>query len=118
MRFAFVLFLFFALACNEPVEPYQKISGKWKAADWLVRGKPAGKNLSNVWFQFNVDKTYQSQLGSQNEKGTYKLKGDYLYTRADGQLEILVKVSRPSADTLVLEMNNSGSDETLVLVKE
>lgn len=113
-----VFLLLLLAACNQPEEYYQKIYGKWKAADWLVNAQSAGKNLTNVSFQFNPDKTYQSQLGAKGESGTFKLKSEYLYTQAEGQLEIVVKVVKLSADSLVLDMNNAGQSETLILVRE
>ncbi|MDZ4845222.1 MAG: hypothetical protein SH857_06695 [Chitinophagales bacterium] len=112
-----ILLLLFS-ACSQPEEYYQKIYGKWKAADWLVNGQSAGKNITNVSFQFNADKTYQSKLGAKGENGIFKLKSEYLYTTAEGQLEIMVKIAKLTADSLVLDMNNAGQSETLLLVKE
>jgi len=106
------------VSCTTEQEKYAAISGEWNAAAWLVRGQPSDKNLSNVYFRFNQNKTYQSQLGAQKESGTFRIKGDYLYTQAPDRLEIMVKISKLTSDTLVLDMNNAGQEETLILVRK
>ena len=115
--------LVFALAimlspCANDDERYKAIKGEWNAAEWLVTGKPSNKNIQDIRFHFNEDNTYRSQLGASAEKGTFRIQGDYLYTKAENRLEIMVKIRKLTNDSLVLDMNNSGQEETLILIRE
>lgn len=117
-KFIPLVLLSLVTACNDPTEDnYRAITGKWQAADWLVNGRPSGKNIKNVSFQFSDDKTYSSRLGAVTENGIYRIEKNYLYTQAENQMEILVKITKLTADSLTLGMNNAGQEETLILVK-
>ncbi|PIY31807.1 MAG: hypothetical protein COZ08_08155, partial [Bacteroidetes bacterium CG_4_10_14_3_um_filter_42_6] len=75
------------------------------------------RDVQSVTFMFEENGTYAATFGTQQEAGTYRLEGDKLYTNAQGQVQKMVKLPRLAADTLVMDMNRSGTAETLVLVR-
>lgn len=91
--------------------------GDWKGAEWLVGGNPSEYDAKKVSFHFGADGGYSSDFGGDVEKGTYILRNDKLFTTPDGQLEIMVLISKLTKDSLVFDMNRSGRAETLTLVK-
>ena len=91
--------------------------GDWKGAEWLVGGNPSEYDAKKVSFHFGNDGGYNSDFGGDIEKGTYILRDDKLFTTPDGQLEIMVLISKLTKDSLVFNMNRSGRAETLTLVK-
>lgn len=91
--------------------------GDWKGAEWLVGGNPSEYDAKKVSFHFGAEGGYSSDFGGDVEKGTYILRNDKLFTTPDGQLEIMVLISKLTKDSLVFQMNRSGRAETLTLVK-
>jgi hypothetical protein len=95
------------------------VQGDWQGISWNVNGKPSDRNVSAVRFSFSKnDNTYQAAMGSQEEKGTYRLSGEKLYTTAEGKAEKMVQIALPSPDTMVMQMNRQGDLEELILVKK
>ena len=92
--------------------------GDWKGTQWLVDGNPSEYDAAKVSFHFANDGGYSSDFGGDKEKGTYILREDKLYTTPDGQLEIMVQISKLTKDSLVFDMNRSGRPEKLTLVKK
>ena len=118
-----LLTLFFACKSEPKINP-ELIVGTWNGVDWRVQGKSSGRDAAAVFFVFapftgegSVEGTYMAAYGSQKEKGSYKLKGDKLYTTAEDKIEKVVRIVSISADTLVLGMNRMGQEEELVLVE-
>jgi len=93
------------------------LTGTWHGVEWRVEGKATQRDVQSVTFMFEENGTYAATFGTQQEAGTYRLEGDKLYTNAQGQGQKMVKLPRLAADTLVMDMNRSGTAETLVLVR-
>jgi outer membrane biogenesis lipoprotein LolB len=100
-------------ACAEDRGYHQDIQGDWAAYRWTV-AQSEEREASQVSFRFEGDR-YQAAMGTQEEQGAFRVKGDKLYTQAEGQKEIMVKIARLSNDTLELEMNRGGTAEHLYL---
>ena len=97
--------------------PMEDVIGKWKGQSWLVKGEDVGRDASRVKFEFNSDSTYYAAMGSQDEKGIFRLVENKLYTTAQGDAEKNVELSKVNADSMVMMMNRQGTMETLVLVR-
>lgn len=93
--------------------------GKWKGADWLLEGNSTDFDAHLVHFSFADDDNYLADFGgTQKEIGTYRLEGDKLYTTAKGKKEKVVRLVTLNQDSIVMDMNRSGRDEVLILVRE
>lgn len=91
--------------------------GNWKGTEWIADGNPAEYDAKQVHFSFTKE-GYYSDFGGEKEKGTYYLRDNDLYTTADNGIEIMVKISKLTKDSLVFKMNRSGQAETLTLVRK
>ena len=122
----FVLAATLLFACkSEPKINPELLVGTWNGVDWKVKGVSSGRDAKSVFFVFaplsgdhQNEGTYIAAYGSQKEKGSYKLKGDKLYTTAEDKIEKVVRIVNINADTLVLGMNRMGQEEELVLVEK
>lgn len=113
--FPILLTLFFSCKNETPINP--DLLGHWTGTEWLREGKPLDADASQVHFTFNADGTFEAKFGAQTEAGIFNMEGDKLYTKAEGQLRKMVKIQKLSADTLQFQMNRTGTEEVMVLVK-
>lgn len=113
-------------ACkSDPKINPELLIGTWNGIDWKVQGKSTDRDAHSVNFVFTPlgkdessgQGTYLATYGDQKEKGSFKLKGDKLYTTAEDKIEKVVRIIHISADTLVLGMNRMGQEEELVLIE-
>jgi len=116
------LLLFFSLAffisCGNDASDNSQILGNWKGVSWKVDGKESGRDAGQVNFEFMTNGNYSAAFGSQKEKGVFNLKGNKLYTTAEGQVEKMVQVILSGNDTLLMDMNRVGTPEVLTLVRQ
>lgn len=104
------------LACNS-LHNIELLHGSWVVADW----RRVGTNITisqRMDFDFNADKTYSIDYGSEKEVGSYYLAGEFLHTKEKGGIEKSVLIKSLSADSLVINMNRSGSLEEIILTKK
>lgn len=107
-----------AVSCGETENNNDQIYGNWQAISWTAAGMETLDEGSSVTFQFNDDDTYAAKSGETlQEEGIYRLSGTKLYTTAKGKIEKLVEVELSGTDTLTMNMNRSGTAETMILVK-
>ena len=104
-------------ACKRANDNNPAIIGKWQGKEWLVFGKPMGEDASQVEFEFTAEGDYSARFGEQEESGVWRTQKEKLYTTAQGQQEIVVKILRLDSTTLKFEMNRGGQQETLELTK-
>ncbi|MBK9338711.1 MAG: lipocalin family protein [Lewinellaceae bacterium] len=104
-------------ACKRANDNNPALIGKWQGKEWLVFGKPMGQDASLVFFEFTTDGDYSAQFGDQEESGVWRTQKDKLYTTAQGEKEIVVKILTLNETTLRFEMNRGGQQETLELTK-
>jgi len=105
-------------SCQNNDEAQKLLTGKWRGVEWRAAGEATQRDVQSVHFQFEQDGSYQAAFGAQQEAGKYRLDGYKLYTNAEGQAQKMVKLTKLTQDTLVMDMNRAGQEETLVLVKE
>lgn len=115
----FLLLIILSLYSCEDPEQYKKISGHWNCTHWSsVENSQNRCNGSNVYFEFNEDKTYESKLGDVKDVGTYTISGSDLTVSPKGKLDIKVEIQVLNSDSLSFLMNSGGIQEKMVLLKE
>ncbi|MDB5201305.1 MAG: hypothetical protein JWQ27_714 [Ferruginibacter sp.] len=111
--FTSVLLLF---SCSEK-ENNKLIVGKWTGTEWLINGQPSNRNTAATIFNFDEKGGYTFSYAGTEEKGTYKVENNMLFTKPAGEQEIMVKINKLSKDSLVFDMNRSGTAEILTLLR-
>lgn len=114
---AFSTLLLMIAACNNGGNDILLL-GKWNGAEWLIDGKPSDYDVQNTFFNFDSTGHYTFDYAGNNEKGTYKLENEMLFTTPDNQKEMMVKIMKQTKDSLVFEMNRSGQPEQLTLIRK
>lgn len=119
-NFPFIVFLIFLTAACKQAPKYDMalLMGEWKGAEWMVKGKPSGRDAREVRFAFDPAMTYTAAYGEQKESGSFRVDGEKLYTTAEDKIEKVVRIEQLSSDSLVLNMNRVGQEELLILVKQ
>lgn len=103
--------------CTESEFNEIDIQGNWKVASWTV--KSSGKAINNKMdMDFNADKKYTIDYGSEKETGKYWIAGEFLHTAEENQSEKKVKIIKLSTDTLKIQMNRGGEIENVTLLKK
>ncbi len=116
LLFACATFCTMLFSCSE--SPNSKmIRGNWKATEWLVNGQPSETNAQQTFFSFDDKGNYSFDHAATKETGTYKVENDMLFTTPKGQNEMMVKIMKLTADSLVFDMNRGGQPETLTLLR-
>ncbi len=98
--------------CGNDLGYQAGIQGKWQATHWATTS--GERPVDNVNFDFHGE-TYNAKLGLKDETGSFRIDSDKLYTTAEGQQEIMVKIMKLTPDSLVFEMNRGGTQEVLTL---
>lgn len=117
LLFLSLLIIGLGTSCQLAENNNEDVFGSWKAISWEAAGIETLGEDANVTFTFNEDDTYVASSGSSSEKGTYRLMETNLYTNAEGQVEKMVEIKLPSIDTMIMNMNRAGTEETMILVK-
>lgn len=118
MRATLIFLLVFSLASCGESENSRLIVGSWSGTEWLVDGKPSGKNAKATEFSFEENGNYSYNYAGNVEKGTYKVEKNSLFTKPEGELEMMVKIAKVTSDSLVFDMSRGGRPETLILLKK
>ena len=111
----FILLAFFS-SCIESVNN-KLIVGNWKAVYWTENGTPNVAKAENTSFVFDEKNHYSFIHGGTTKNGTYKVENNLLFTTEEGMQEIMVNITKLTADSLVFDMNNGGTPEKLTLIK-
>ncbi len=112
-----VVFLFY---CKKEEGP--DLIGHWQAFEITEEGEPLQVDPREIQFEFQADGIYyfQSTL-NYREAGRYRLSNrEYLFTTdtlESGAAEKAVEISRLTADSLTLRMNDAGKERLLKLEK-
>lgn len=94
------------------------IVGSWSGKEWLANGSPSNRNVAETYFKFDDKGNYTYTYAGTEEKGTYKVENDMLFTKPADQQEIMVKIAKLTQDTLIFDMNRSGQTELLTLGRD
>ena len=108
--------MFFSSCGNK--ENNKMIIGNWTGREWLVNGSPSNRNVAETHFMFDDNGNYRYTYAGTEEKGTYKVENDMLFTKPVDQQEIMVKIKKLNADTLIFDMNRGGQTELLTLLRD
>jgi hypothetical protein len=110
-------FFLLLLACGNNKNK-ELIIGDWYGTEWNVNGKVSSLNEANTFFSFKNNGKYSLRFAGNAENGTYIVEKDNLFTRPYEQQEIMVRISKLTADSLVFDMNRGGEPETLTLLRK
>ena len=113
-----LLFLFAFYSCNIDDKRYEMLLGEWYGSSWIIDDSQREYDASQVHFHFMEENEYTAQLGNREEVGTYRLVDRMLYTDAEGQSEMAVRLIYIDHEMLRLGMNRGGQLETLTLKRE
>ena len=108
--------IIFLSACTGN-ENNKMILGNWKGVEWLVNGANSNLDGKKAFFTFNDEDYYTFIYAGNKEKGTYKVENNMLFTKPTNEQEIMVKIIKLTKDSLVFNMNRSGQEETLTLIR-
>ncbi|MEZ4849056.1 MAG: lipocalin family protein [Bacteroidia bacterium] len=112
---SFLIGFLFMSCTNKEYE--QKIAGKWKTVNWEV--EQSGEKLDGQMnFTFENDGTYTLDYGSKIENGKFWITDDVLHTQAEGGVEIIVRITQLTEDSLGFQMNRGGTIEVVDLARE
>jgi len=111
---ALIAVAFMAESCSTTNYNERAIIGRWFSQAWQREGAETGLT---AWFEFNEDKTYRAVIARTKEQGTWWIDGYKLYTHAEGQEEIVVKIERLEGSILEIGMNRGGQYEQVVFSK-
>lgn len=107
------------ISCNNTPNPNEKlIIGNWQAVSWVNTAGQAVEQTQTVQFNFTPDGKYSYTNEGVKENGTYKIENDMLFTTAEKQNEMMVKIAKATNDSLVFEMSRGGQNEVLRLVRK
>jgi len=115
--FGVILLMQVISSCNTK-ESNPLLYGEWRGAEWLIEGNASNRNVAETYFSFDPNGNYSFGYGSTIEKGTFKVENDMLFTKPEGQAEMMVKISKLTKDSLVFDMNRGGTVEVLTLLKK
>lgn len=104
------------IACQQAIDK-KMLLGEWKGAQWLIQGQDADYDATSTYFSFKDDGTYTYRYTDMEEKGKYFVSRNELITTPDGGIKMMVKIEKLTSDSLVMNMNRSGTSETLTLVR-
>ena len=111
-----VLVFFFLSGCSNK-ESEEKIVGNWSVFNWEI--VDSGEKLrGQMSFAFNDEGLYSLDYGTKKENGKFWIIGDVLHTQAEGESEIIVKLTRLDSDTMEFEMNRGGTIEKVEFVRQ
>lgn len=106
------------VSCEPGENDNEQIHGIWEAISWTRADAETLDESTIVTFEFKVDDTYEAIANEvTQEAGIYRLEGSNLYTTQTGKAEKMINLELPSLDTMVMNMNRSGTKEMIKLVK-
>lgn len=100
---------------SENRETMKQMEGRWLGSEWLVDGEVYDYDMQKINFEFKSDNRYTARLGDRNEQGTWRVKGNKLFTQDGAAAQIVVFIEKLTVDSLVLNMNRGGQREQMIL---
>ncbi len=115
MKFLAVLIVtIFIASCGYSTYNQRQIEGQWFSDSWTSDGEETGMR---AWLAFDSDSTYRAIFNERKEQGTYWIDGYKLYTHAEENEPIVVKIESLEENNMILEMNRSGVKEVLMFTR-
>lgn len=115
-----IIFMFCSLmfACSAAdKEAESKLIGQWNGESWYIEDRLKTYDMSRIYFKFQEGNRYEARLGDSFEKGTYRVYGEKLYTQDGAAAQIVTKIEKLTADSLIINMNRGGQREQLILTR-
>ncbi len=111
LAIAVILFL----AINTQAQSEKDLIGKWKLVSWNMSGDDMNIKdffkTDEIYQVFNQDKSFESIVGDNINKGTWKLSDDgkSLIIKVDGQKKAVFKVDHLDANKRVISEEKYGT---------
>ena len=115
--FHFILAMIFMTACNGKIDE-KLIHGEWKGTEWLIEGQTGDYDATSALFTFDEKGKYSFNYAGSGETGKYHISNNELFTTPDGGIQMMVKIQKLTADSLVMQMNRGGTAEKLTLLRK
>lgn len=115
--FHFILGMILLASCNGKIDE-KLIHGQWKGAEWLIEGQTGDYDATSASFTFDENGKYAFDYAGSGESGKYHISNNELFTTPDGGIQMMVKIEKLTADTLVMQMNRGGTAEKLTLLRK
>lgn len=113
----FLLIICLASCVTNNSENANLIVGNWQGASWLINDQPSNYKAEQTSFNFDGLNNYSFNYDGTEEKGSYIVKENKLYTTAFHQQEIMVEIEKLTNHSMVFKMNRGGQIEKLFLIK-
>ncbi len=107
---------FIFLSCTNK-ESEKKIIGKWKTENWEIEDS-GEKVTGQMDFTFEENGEYTLDYGSKVENGKFWITEDVLHPQAEGESEIIVRITKLVQDSLSFQMNRGGTLEKVELIRQ
>ncbi len=120
MKYLLPLLLVLGLTSCEEKYKVEQLHGEWQCT-YVRQGQTEMTDgiVKYMSFTFNTDKTYTYSAGPTDvEKGSYWIERELLFTEGDQVLKKAVKIDVLTTDSLVLDMNDKGTDMRMIFVKK
>ncbi len=117
-QFKFLLITLLLVSCQVENKNGKMIVGNWRGVAWFINNEPSKYNAALTTFNFTDSGTYIFTYDATVEKGSYKVENEMLFTKPTNQQEIMVKIVKLTADSLIFDMNRGGQPEQLILLKK
>lgn len=113
-----ILIILCLQSCSfEDKEKTELILGTWHGSEWYIEGELHTYDMRRINFEFSPGNIYKAQLGDSQERGTFRIYGNKLYTQDGAAAQIMTNVEKLTSDSLVINMNRGGQREQLILLK-
>lgn len=96
--------------------PSKKLIGQWECVSWTVEGKPGTYDIGHTNFNFKELDLYEATISGNKEKGAFYVEGDKLLTTAENSVQIATQIEKVTQDTLILNLNRSGTAEQMIFL--
>lgn len=110
---AIAVILFSALTTH--AQSAKDLIGKWKLVSWTMSGNEMNINeffkTNDVYQVFNQDKSFESIVGNNSNKGTWNLSGDgkVLTIKVEGQKKAIFNVDHLDASKRIITEQKLGT---------
>jgi hypothetical protein len=96
------------ISCEENLYEDKEFVGKWYCVEYVEMGEAQKLMGDHIVFDFHEDNTYNYKGGTYKESGTWRIKGNLMYTKREETLEKKVQIEDKTEKSVTLIMNDNG----------
>lgn len=105
------------ISCEENLYKDSEFYGKWYCVEYIEMGESQKLLGDQIVFDFYSDNSYDYKGGSYTEKGTWRIKGNLMYTQKENSLEKKVEIEDKTPTSVSFKMNDNGVPVVMKLEK-